>query len=129
MPTSLPGPLRGGRLSYLFLLARDVAGMVRFYGETLGLPITYHEPERFAFVRLGPPGAPELAIYAGRDTAATERPHWFFVIDVPDLNQAVTELANRGLAVGPIEPVPFGRAATLSDPEGNVIELHEAAAR
>jgi catechol 2,3-dioxygenase-like lactoylglutathione lyase family enzyme len=47
-------------------------------------------------------------------------------LSVDDLNQAVAELAARGLEAGPIEPVgDAGHKAILIDPDGNTVSLIE----
>lgn len=50
-----------------------------------------------------------------------------FAVQVADLDAAVAELRARGIAVGDPSPVGSGRQAFLDDPDGNVIELHQAA--
>ena len=50
-----------------------------------------------------------------------------FAVQVADLDAAVAELRARGLTVGDPSPVGSGRQAFLDDPDGNVIELHQAA--
>jgi len=47
------------------------------------------------------------------------------MFDVPELDGVVRDLGARGVAVGPIEAVPYGRMAKLEDPEGNVLEVHQ----
>ena len=120
------GPLLRGRFSHLFLLAADLETMASFYGATLGLALREHTPGEFAFFELG--GGARLALYPGRDMSAETVNHWFIVIDVDDIQRTVNALLARGVDVSTIEDVPHGRAATLSDPEGNVIEIHQPTA-
>ena len=58
--------LDDGRVSHLFILVRDLARMVAFYRETLGLDLLYYEKGAFAFLCL--PGRPDfqIALYPGR---------------------------------------------------------------
>lgn len=52
--------------------------------------------------------------------------HGLTTLAVPRLDQAVAELAARGLDAGPIEPVgDAGRKAILTDPDGNSVSLIE----
>lgn len=51
-----------------------------------------------------------------------------FAIQVADLDAAVAELRDRGIAVGDPSPVGTGRQAFLDDPDGNAIELHQVGA-
>lgn len=121
------GPLRGGRVSYLFLTARDLDGMVRFYRDTLGLIVYFSQKGVCAFLRTERDQEPAIALYAGKEGPPPSQRHWFFVIDVPDIRSAAADLAKRGVEIGEIEDVPGGRAAKFNDPEGNVIQVHEAA--
>ena len=50
-----------------------------------------------------------------------------FAIQVANLEEAVAELRARGLAVSDPSPVGSGQQAFLDDPDGNAIELHQAA--
>ncbi|WP_150462920.1 VOC family protein [Nesterenkonia ebinurensis] len=119
------GPVAEGRLSTVFVYVRNLAEMVRFYRDILGFEVTYDETDDATFLAF--PGSPrvELALYSGRADTSSVEPHWFYVIDVPDVVAAATALRDRGVSVGALEDVPYGRAATFSDPEGNVIEIHE----
>lgn len=123
-PTS-DSPLSGARMSYLFILVHGFQEMLTFYRDRLGLRVVYLEEGVCAFLAL-PNGGPQIALYTGREQVGSTGNHWFFALDVSGLDTVVAELQRRGLSVGPIEDVPYGRAAKLSDPEGNVIELHEA---
>ncbi|MCW5689123.1 MAG: VOC family protein [Pseudolabrys sp.] len=48
------------------------------------------------------------------------------VIETDDIASARERIHKGGIAISAIEPVPFGRAAMLRDPEGNMIEIHQA---
>lgn len=117
-------PLSGARMSYLFILVHRFPDMLTFYRDRLGLRTVYLEEGACAFLEL-PNGGPKIALYAGRDRLDDADNHWFIALDVRGIDSVVAELLGRGVSVGPIEDVPYGRAAKLSDPEGNVIELHE----
>ena len=125
METETGGPLGGGRLSYLFMKARDFPRMLSFYRETLGLEVEYLEEDRCVFFRLDG-GGPLIAIYAGRETEVTEGNHWFVAIDVEDIESAARRLKERGVQIGDIEDVPNGRAAICMDPEGNTLLVRGA---
>jgi glyoxylase I family protein len=45
---------------------------------------------------------------------------------VEDLDDTVVELRERGVEVSDPRPVGSSRQAFVSDPSGNVIELHQA---
>jgi predicted enzyme related to lactoylglutathione lyase len=52
-------------------------------------------------------------------------------LSVPDLDQAVGDIAGRGVTIGAIEPVgAAGRKASVSDPDGNLlsfVQIHDTA--
>jgi hypothetical protein len=54
---------------------------------------------------------------------------WFLAIDVDSIESVVGELRRRGVQVGHIEDVPHGKAAKFTDPERNVVEVHESIVR
>lgn len=109
----------------MFVYARDLDEMVQFYRDFLGLEVNYEKADLCAFLALPGNQDVQLAIYSGgTDTSGAEQ-HWFYVIDVPDVAATANALRERGVEVGPIEDVPYGKAATFSDPEGNVIEIHQ----
>jgi catechol 2,3-dioxygenase-like lactoylglutathione lyase family enzyme len=51
-----------------------------------------------------------------------------FALLVADLAATISELRERGLEVSDASPVGTSRQAFLSDPSGNLIELHQTAA-
>lgn len=123
MDSSPNAPLAQGRISYLMTTVRDFSATVRFYRD-LGFEDVYVTDD-CAFLRLpGDPG-PQLAFYPGTPPGAPSGPNWMLIVDVPDIEAAVATLGGRGVEVGAIEDVPYGRAATFSDPDGNVVEVHQ----
>jgi predicted enzyme related to lactoylglutathione lyase len=126
MKTAATGPLTDATLGYIFVFVHDLAVMMHFYREVLGLQLLYGAEGEFAFFQLGVEG-PQLALYPGRDSPGNTAPHWFIVLNVRSIEAAVDDLKAKGVPVGAIEPVPYGRAVQLVDPEGNSLELHEPA--
>ena len=129
MSDKSPPPLAGARMRYLFVTVWDLARMVAFYRDDLGLEVEFEEPGHVVFLRFGAAGQ-SLALHAGRDGEAPDRvpaQHWFSALDVDDLDATITALRARGVTVGAPFDVPAGRAAKLRDPEGHVLELHEPA--
>ncbi|HZQ86569.1 MAG TPA: VOC family protein [Acidimicrobiales bacterium] len=49
-----------------------------------------------------------------------------FAVQVADLGAVLDELRGRGIEVSDASPVGTGLQAFLSDPSGNVVELHQA---
>ncbi len=119
------GSLAGGRLSYLFLNVRDFDVMLSFYRDVLGFSIEFEVPGEIAFLRLAGDAGPQIAIAVGDTPERSVSRHWFLVIDVKGIDAVAEDLRSRGVEVGGIEDVPYGRAVTFPDPEGNLLEIHE----
>lgn len=100
--------------------------MLEFYRNRLGFYVYFEIEGTCAFMRSSHLQGAALALYAGRKDQRLVQPHWFLVVDLPDIWQAVAALLESGVTVGEVHPVPFGLAAMLSDPEGNMIELHQS---
>lgn len=123
MSSSPDKPLAPGRISYLMATVRDLAATVRFYRD-IGFEDVYVDGE-CAFLQLPAGHGPQLAFYPGRAEGAPSSPNWMIIVDVPDIEAAVRMLGRSGVSVGAIEDVPYGRAATFTDPDGNVVEVHQ----
>jgi predicted enzyme related to lactoylglutathione lyase len=48
-----------------------------------------------------------------------------FVIKTDDIHKDIADLAAKGITAGPAEKTPWGLFATVIDPDGNRISLHE----
>src|SRR5579862_408674 len=48
-----------------------------------------------------------------------------FVIKVDSIDAAIQELNGKGIEVGKIDQTPWGKFASVKDPDGNVWSLHE----
>jgi len=115
-----------GHISYLFILVRDLEGMLEFYRDYLGFSVTHKEEGRCAFLGLPRTNGPQIALYVGRDTSTIhDLNHWFTVIDVDDLDAAAARARLKEVQTDGIFDVPYGRAMKIVDPEGNIIQLHQ----
>jgi catechol 2,3-dioxygenase-like lactoylglutathione lyase family enzyme len=101
----------------------DLDAAVRFYGEALGLRALSRSDERAWFLvggrsRIGL-WTPQVGIAGGRGGAHV---HYAMHIAEDDYDAAVTRLREHGLDV---HDEDFGdtRAAYVTDPDGNVVEL------
>lgn len=113
----------------------DVERAVAFYTEHLGFDIALRGGPAFASVVngnltlfLSGPGS-SGARQLPDGTAQTPGGYNRLVLEVDDLDAAVTEL--RGAEVtfrNTVEKGPGGRQIQISDPDGNPIEIFEAAA-
>ncbi len=116
-----------GHFSYLFLHVANLARMTDFYANTLGLPVTFQRADEYCFLALGV-GGPQLALFPGESIVPEKTNHWFFAIDVEGLDEVVAELREVCVAVTDTFVVAGGRGAKITDPEGNVLEIHEPSA-
>jgi catechol 2,3-dioxygenase-like lactoylglutathione lyase family enzyme len=115
------GPLAGASLSTVVIYVRDLARMLAFYRETLGLRV---EHETGSYAELGGAGGAGVALHAGRGEGEPDR-HWFIEFRVADVAATAEALRARGVAVGEVTARWWGKEASFSDPEGNRIELEQ----
>jgi predicted enzyme related to lactoylglutathione lyase len=118
--------IEAGRISYLFIMVRDLKRMAAFYRDVLGFAVTHLEEGTCAFLALPGANDPQVALYIGRQSAPiVDDNHWFTVIDVSDLDDAAARAQSMGVRTEGIFEVPYGRALSIADPEGNIIQLHQ----
>jgi lactoylglutathione lyase len=113
------------------VFVRDWEAGVRFYSETLGIPLAWKD-ESFGWAQLAT-GNAQLAIERFRDEDAGELDTDAALVGrflgvslaVPDAYAAYDELRAKGVEfVEPPEETPWGGVlAHLRDPEGNVLTL------
>lgn len=107
----------------VFFRAKDAATLQRWYAKHLGVkppPETYDEPEWWQ--EAGP------AVFApfAEDASHFGRPEqqWSINFRVRDLDAMIAQLIGAGITVErDPETYPNGRFASLTDPEGNPIQL------
>ena len=119
----------GARISHIFIAVHDLAAMTAFYRGVLGFEVLYEDEGASVFLALPGQRYPQIALTASparHDPAEQPDRHWFIVIETDDVVRVRERIHKGGLSIGAVEPVPFGRAAMLRDPEGNLIEIHEA---
>lgn len=122
---SMPDALVAGGHAIVFVSNMDAG--IRFYTETLGLPLTNRFDNHFATVEVGRslvlgihPRTPRTPV-PGTKGAVTLG----LVLDEP-LDSVLSRLAQRGVrTTGPAEP---GRSVDIEDLDGNVITLWDAQA-
>ena len=104
----------------------DVDEALRFYVDVLGLTERTDRPD-FGF------GGAWLDVGGQQvhllEAAAPPNLGQHFAVQVGDLAGVITELRGRGVEVSDASPVGTGLQAFLSDPSGNVVELHQANVR
>jgi catechol 2,3-dioxygenase-like lactoylglutathione lyase family enzyme len=102
----------------------DVEAALTFYVDVLGLtPRTDRPGFSFGGAWLDA-GGQQVHLIEGQLTPGTGQ-HFALLVD--DLDATVAELRERGVDVSDPKPVGPNRQAFLSDPAGNMVELHQAA--
>jgi catechol-2,3-dioxygenase len=102
----------------------DLDAAASFYGETLGLPALSRSDNRAWFLvgersRIGL-WTPQVGIAGGKGGAHV---HYAMHVDDADYDAAVARLRERDLDVHEEDFEENGRAAYVTDPDGNVVEL------
>lgn len=112
----------------------DVERSIAFYTERLGFTLDAHVGKAFASVSLG-----KLRLILGGPGSSGARPlpdgrkqlpgGWNrILLYVSDLDARIEQLRRQGVVFrNQIETGPGGRQIQIEDPDGNPIELHEAA--
>jgi glyoxylase I family protein len=115
---------------------KDVARAVAFYTQRLGFTLKHQQLPAFANVSLG-----DVDILLSGPGASGSRPlpngqrqepgGWNrLVLKVTDLSGCIAALTDAGVAFrNEMEVGPGGRQIQIEDPDGNPIELFEAASR
>lgn len=125
----MPGPAQAG----LFIYAKDLERVVRFYAELLGMVRLHTDPEicvlqspdiQLVIHRIPPAYAANITITVPptprEDTALK------FFVTVPSLAQARTLAASlSGSVAEQYWNGPGFRACNALDPEGNILQLRE----
>lgn len=101
----------------------DVDAALRFYTDVLGLGVRPDRPDfPFGGAWLDAGGQQVHLIEAPPPAGLGQH----FALLVGDLDATVGELRGRGVDVSDPKPVGASRQAFLTDPSGNLVELHQA---
>ena len=101
----------------------DVDAALRFYVDVLGLEARTDRPD-FGFGGAWlDAGGQQVHLIQGEVPKGNGE---HFALLVADLDATIDELRARDLRVSDASPVGAGRQAFLTDPAGNLIELHQA---
>jgi catechol 2,3-dioxygenase-like lactoylglutathione lyase family enzyme len=113
-------------VSELVLEVADLEAAERFYAEVLGFPVVDRWPDRDAVwvmagerTRIGL-WKPQVGLFGSRGGVHV---HFAMHIGESDYDSAVAALRGRGAEVEEIAFDGAGRAAYVTDPDGNVVEL------
>lgn len=102
----------------------DVGEATRFYVDMLGLARRDDRPGDIGQGAWLDAGGQQVHLIQDRRPAALGQ-HFALLVD--DLDAAVAELRARGVDVGDPRPIGASRQSFLADPDGNLVELHQAA--
>jgi glyoxylase I family protein len=103
----------------------DVDAAAGFYVDVLGLSVRDDRPDFGFGGRWLNAGSQQVHLIEG-ETPPGKGQHFALLVD--DLDAVVAGLRAGGTQVSDPSPVGPGRQAFLTDPSGNLIELHQAAA-
>ena len=128
--STIVNPLASSRVTCM-LPVKDLARARRFYEESLGLEPLGAKPDGKFIYHCG---GTELALFPKPEGTKAEHTALSFAVD--DLEAAIATLERRGVAfhdydlpgfrtIGHICTQPGLRCAWFSDPEGNVLCLHQ----
>ncbi len=109
----------------------DVDRAKAFYTEQVGFNADHDHQvnETLRFVQLTPPDSGcSIALGTGLTNMAPGTVRGLQLV-VADIEQAHTELVERGVEVSAIEVMPWGRFVFFSDPDGNTWAVQEIGAR
>jgi catechol 2,3-dioxygenase-like lactoylglutathione lyase family enzyme len=118
------GGMRPVAVHHVSINVDDVEAGVRFYCDVLGLEQRADRPDfpfGGAWLNAGPQ---QVHLIEGEPPAGLGQ---HFALLVSDLEETVAELRGRGIEVSDPRPVGTSRQAFVSDPAGNLVELHQAA--
>jgi glyoxylase I family protein len=100
----------------------DVDAAVAFYVDQLGMTVRTDRPD-FGFPGAWLDAGEQQLHLIGGSVPASEGQH--FALRVADLDATIAELRASGARISDASPVGTGRQAFITDPSGNLVELHQ----
>ena len=101
----------------------DTAAATEFYVDVLGLTRRRDRPDIGVGGAWLDAGGQQVHLIEG-DVPSGHGEHFALLVD--DIRAAIDELRGRGIKVSDSMPIGTSLQAFLHDPDGNLIELHEA---
>jgi len=120
--TARLGAMKPLAVHHVSINVDDVEAALRFYTDTLGLEQRTDRPDfpfGGAWLDIG---GQQVHLIEGTVPPGHGQ---HFAILVDDLEETVAELRGEGVEVSDPRPVGTSRQAFVSDPSGNLIELHQ----
>jgi catechol 2,3-dioxygenase-like lactoylglutathione lyase family enzyme len=104
---------------------------IAFYTEKLGFVLDYdhHVSDELRFIQLTPPGSACSIVLGKGITEMAPGSQKGVQIVISDADAAHAELSARGVEVGDIQSLPWGRFIFFADPDGNSWSLQELVKR
>jgi predicted enzyme related to lactoylglutathione lyase len=112
--------------------------------EIISIPVTNQQVAKEFYLKLGFNIIAEAPFQGGSNWIQMGLPdsqisitlvNWFpempagsvrgLVIKCDDLDKEIEELTAKGVVVAPADKTPWGRFASVKDPDGNTLSLHE----
>lgn len=116
--------MRATGLHHVSINVSDVEAAIRFYTEVLGLSLRGDRPD-FGFGGAWlDAGSQQVHLIEGEVPPGLGQ---HLALQVDDLDAAVAELRARAVEVRDPSPVGSGRQTFVTDPSGNLVELHQPA--
>jgi catechol 2,3-dioxygenase-like lactoylglutathione lyase family enzyme len=115
------------KLELVIIPVSDVDRAKEFYTDKAGFVLDHDHrvSDELRFVQLTPPGsACSIALGLGLTDMPPGSVRGVQIV-VPDVEAAHAELSGRGVDVGEIQPLPWGRFVFFDDPDGNRWSLQE----
>jgi len=119
------------KLELIALPVSDVDRSIAFYVDQLGWHLDHDHKvsDEIRFVQVTPPGS-ACSIAIGKGLINGEQgPIRTLQVVVPDVEAAHGELTASGVAVGPVEDMPWGSFVYFQDPDGNAWAVQQVVPR
>jgi len=114
----------------VIVVSKNPRALAAWYRDVLGMSI---EPWGGAMFRYDAPGHPPYTVWSAFKPGATEfarsRRDFMLNLSVDHLDALCARLHAKGVAVFERQSTPYGKFASVIDPDGTKIELWEASKR
>jgi glyoxylase I family protein len=116
--------MRATGIHHVSINVSDVDQAIDFYTDVLGMTVRGDRPE-FGFGGAWLDAGPQQVHLI--EATVPEGLGQHVALQVDDLDAVIDELRAEGVDISDASPVGTGRQAFLSDPSGNLVELHQPA--